>query len=93
MAWLPAASVEVASTACPLAFRVAAPIGLPPSVKVTVPVGVPVAAAAVTVAVKVAACPANDGFTDEDTVVVAGSGATTVEAMPAPQPLLDPSPL
>jgi hypothetical protein len=52
-------------------MRVFVPIGVAPSLKVTVPVGMPVpGAVAITVAVKVTACPKIEGLTDELTAVV-----------------------
>ena len=64
----PDASFEVVSFAKPpLTFSV--PRVVVPSRKVTVPAGVPVNCGA-TVAVKVTACPAVDGFSDDTSVVV-----------------------
>jgi hypothetical protein len=66
---LPTVSVDVVNVALP-ADKVAVPRVVAPSRNVTVPVGVPEAGAtAVTVAVNVTACPGDDGFSDELTVV------------------------
>jgi hypothetical protein len=62
----PAASTEVENVAWP-ALSVAVPMTLAPSNNWTVPVGVPVP---VTVAVKVTACPAVDGFAEDVTAVL-----------------------
>lgn len=68
MEWLPTVSPEVVRPACPEPFRATIPKSMLPSKKVTVPVGVP--PLPVTVAVKVTACPAKEGFSEEITVVV-----------------------
>ena len=66
------------------ALSVAVPRVVVPSRKATVPVGVPVA---VTVAVKVTACPAVEGFSEEVTEVVVGWPITVcvsaAEVLPA----------
>src|SRR5262249_12050905 len=72
--WVPWLSVEVVNAACPAASRVAVPRVLFLSLKVTVPVGMAVPGAlAVTVAVKVTACPWCEGLSEEVTVVVVPS--------------------
>ena len=56
--------------ACP-AVSVALPIDVAPASNVTVPVGVPVMGdTALTVAVKIMACPKTEGFTDEVRLVL-----------------------
>jgi hypothetical protein len=67
--WLPLLSVEVVNVACPAELRVAVPSVLFLSLKVMVPVGSPKPGAlAVTVAVKVTACPCREGLSEEVTV-------------------------
>ena len=79
----PTASVEVENVAWP-ALSVPVPSVVVPSRNVTEPVGVPTA---VTVAVKVTACPAVEGFSEEATAVVVGWPITVcvsaVEVLPA----------
>ena len=62
--WSPSASSEVMRTAVPSAASGTVPSTVVPSRKTTSPAGVP-APGAVTVAVKVTACPTVDGFGDE----------------------------
>src|SRR5439155_18343149 len=67
----PTASVLVTNVAWPELSRVPVPRVLVPSLKVTVPVGVPAPGLfAVTVAVKVTACPDTEGLAEELTNVV-----------------------
>src|SRR5438094_8571436 len=70
MLWLPTANPDVLKLATPLALSAGLPSVLPPSRNVTVPVGVPAPGAALTVAVKLTACPKTDGLTDEASTVV-----------------------
>src|SRR2546425_10613937 len=77
MACEPTASVLVTNVAWPEPSRVPVPRVLEPSLKVTVPVGVPAAGLfAVTVAVKVTACPDSDGLAEELTSVVVPAWVT-----------------
>ena len=67
----PTASVLVTNVAWPELSRVPVPRVLEPSLKVTVPVAVPAPGLfAVTVAVKVTACPDTEGLAEELTNVV-----------------------
>ena len=66
------------NAAAPVESSVAAPMLEPPSRNVTVPVGVP--EVALTVAVKVTACPNTVGFLEEATDVVAPAVFTVNEA-------------
>ncbi len=67
----PTASVLVTNVAWPEPSRVPVPRVLEPSLKVTVPVAVPAPGLfAVTVAVKVTACPDTEGLAEELTNVV-----------------------
>ena len=67
----PTASVLVTNVAWPEPSRVPLPRVLEPSLKVTVPVAVPAPGLfAVTVAVKVTACPDTEGLAEELTNVV-----------------------
>ncbi len=67
----PTASVLVTNVAWPEPSRVPLPRVLDPSLKVTVPVAVPAPGLfAVTVAVKVTACPDTEGLAEELTNVV-----------------------
>lgn len=77
---------EVVSGAAPVESSVAVPMLEAPSRKVTVPVGVP--AFALTVAVKVTACPKTDGFFEETTAAVAPAVFTVkVAALDVTEPL------
>ena len=80
MAWFPTASAEVASEAVRVESSVAVPMLDAPSRKVMVPVGVPLVA--LTVAVKVTACPKTVGFLEDTTLVVAPAAFTVNMAVP-----------
>ena len=67
--WMPVLNEAVVNDAVP-AESVAVPSCVPPSKKVTVPVGV----TPLTVAVNRTACPALEGFCDDDNVVVVPAG-------------------
>src|SRR5438067_4488317 len=90
--WLPTARPDVVNDAVP-PLSVPVPIVVAPSEKVTAPVGVPAPGApAVTVAVKVTACPAVAGFGDEpiETVVAAGATVSARAAEVLPRKLASP---
>ena len=83
MLWLPFLSDEVVKTAWRLLLSVAVPRMVLPSLKVTVPVGVPEPGAlALTVAVKVTACPSADGLSEEVRVVAVASLLTDSLVLP-----------
>jgi hypothetical protein len=81
----PAARAEVVKAACPAAFSATVESTVAPSRKSTVPVGVP--AGLLTVAVKVTACPAPAGFSEEAMDVVEAAllmvCVTAVDVLPA----------
>ena len=78
---MPFASVETAIDALPVAFNVAVPIAVVPSMNVTEPVGTPVAGATgATVAVRVTACPTVEGLGVVVRVVVVWALTTCVTA-------------
>jgi hypothetical protein len=68
MVCVPAESAEVAHAACSADKATFEQIGVTPSLKVMLPVGLP-AETALTVAVKVTACPTVDGFAEEISAV------------------------
>ena len=71
MVWVPAESVEVAALVALPPDKVTVPKLFPSILNCTVPVGVPEpGATALTVAVKVIACPKHEGFPDEVIAVV-----------------------
>ena len=76
--WLPTANAEVVNVAFPR-LSLPVPSTVAPSLNVTVPVGVP-EVAGFTVAVKVTAWPAADGFTEETTEVVEAAWFTTCDS-------------
>lgn len=80
MVCAPTANADVVNEAAPVESSVAVPMVEVPSRKVTVPVGVP--EVALTVAVKVSACPKTVGFLEETTAVVAPAVFTVKVAAP-----------
>ena len=85
MEWFPTAREEVVNEPAPVESRVAVPRVVAPSRNVTVPVGVP--DVALTVAVKLTACPNTVGFLEEDTVVVVAAVFTvSVAALDITEP-------
>ena len=93
MSWLPADSGAETNVAVPSGCNGSTAVPSPENV--TVPVGVPVPGAfTVTVAVNVTDCPATDGLSDDDTVVVVeATGLTPSGTGPALLPSKFESPL
>src|SRR5688572_31266336 len=80
----PTVNADVFIVATPTLKATGAPTGVPLSRNCTVPLGVPApGATALTVAVKVTACPTTDGLTDEVTAVVVLALITVWMTLPA----------
>jgi len=82
MAWLPAVMLDVLNVATP-ALNIPVPSTAVPSVNVTIPVATPMpGGVARMVAVKVTACPAVEGFSDDFTAMLSDALDTVSTSAP-----------